>query len=83
VSTILLLLEAYSGFLLIHGLGLDENDTKALLNFTHGGIKPKSIKAWLRKSETKVSINQVGADKDAKKDSSSSQILPADQGDPD
>ena len=75
--------EAYIGFLLIHGLRLDDNDTKAMLNFTHGDIKPKSIKAWLRKSETKLSITQVGVDKDSKKASSSTQILLADQGDPD
>ena len=30
-----------------------------MLNFTKGDIKPKSIKAWLRKSEAKLTISQL------------------------
>ena len=48
--------ELYVGFLLIQGLRLDETE---IMNFTQGDIKPKSIKAWLRKSEAKVTISQL------------------------
>eukprot|EP00435_Cladocopium_sp_Y103_P054634 s153_g17.t2 len=59
--------EEYEGFLLINGLLLTDVETKALLNFTHGCIKPSSIKSWLRKNETKLSAAELGADKDKKK----------------
>ena len=53
----------YEGFLMINGLQLTESDTKALLNYTHGCIKPSSIKSWLRKNETKLSASELGADR--------------------
>ena len=53
----------YEGFLMINGLQLTESDTKALLNYTHGCIKPNSIKSWLRKNETKLSASELGADR--------------------
>eukprot|EP00435_Cladocopium_sp_Y103_P039146 s2194_g10.t1 len=59
--------EEYEGFLLINGLLLTDSETKALLNFTHGCIKPSSIKCWLRKNETKLSAAELGADRDKKK----------------
>ena len=59
--------EVYIGFLLIHGLRLEENDIKAMLNFTRGDIKPKAIKAWLRKNEAKLTVSQLGLDPGAKK----------------
>ena len=49
--------EAYLGFLLINGLKLDEGDVKAMLNYTRGDITPSSIKSWLRKNETKLTIS--------------------------
>ena len=52
----------YRGFLLINALGLSEGDIKALLNYTHGSIEPKEIRTWLRKHETKLQANQLGAD---------------------
>ena len=54
--------EPYLGFLLIHGLRLSEQDIKAMLSFTRGGIKPAEIQAWLRKNETKLTIEQLGND---------------------
>ena len=48
---------------MINGLQLTESDTKALLNYTHGCIKPSSIKSWLRKNETKLSASELGADR--------------------
>ena len=54
--------DAYLGFLLINGLKLDEGDVKAMLNYTRGDIKPSSIKSWLRKNETKLTISQLGVD---------------------
>ena len=53
----------YEGFLMMNGLQLTESDTKALLNYTHGCIKPSSIKSWLRKNETKLSASELGADR--------------------
>ena len=53
----------YEGFLLINGLQLHEGETRALLNFTRGCIKPVSIKDWLRKNETKLAASELGADK--------------------
>ena len=48
--------EEYEGFLMINGLQLTEMETKNMLNFTHGCIRPRSIKEWLRKNETKLSV---------------------------
>ena len=48
---------------MINGLQLTESDTKALLNYTLGCIKPSSIKSWLRKNETKLSASELGADR--------------------
>ena len=53
----------YEGFLMINGLQLSEADTKALLNFTRGCIKPSSIKDWLRKNETRLAASELGAEK--------------------
>lgn len=53
----------YEGFLLINGLQLHEGETRALLNFTRGCIKPVSIKDWLRKNEPKLAASELGADK--------------------
>ena len=53
----------YEGFLLINGLQLSEGETKALLNFTRGCIRPVSIKEWLRKNETKLGAHELGSDK--------------------
>ena len=53
----------YEGFLMINGLQLSETDTKALLNFTRGCIKPSSIKDWLRKNETRLAASELGAEK--------------------
>lgn len=55
--------EEYEGFLMINGLQLTEMETKNMLNFTHGCIRPRSIKEWLRKNETKLSASELGADK--------------------
>ncbi|CAE7628559.1 unnamed protein product [Symbiodinium microadriaticum] len=52
----------YRGFLLINALGLSESDIKALLNYTHGSIEPGEIRTWLRKHETKLQANQLGAE---------------------
>eukprot|EP00435_Cladocopium_sp_Y103_P008347 s557_g2.t1 len=54
--------EPYLGFLLIHGLRLEDQEIRAMLTFTHGDIQPKSIKAWLRKHESKLTVNQLGAE---------------------
>ena len=62
--------EVYIGFLLIHGLRLEETDNKAMLNFTRGEIKPKAIKAWLRKNEAKLTVSQLGGEPTAKKTTS-------------
>ena len=35
---------------------------RAMLNFTQGDIQPKSIKAWLRKHESKLTVNQLGTE---------------------
>ena len=59
--------EIYLGFLLINGLELDDSEIKAMLNCTKGDIKPISIKAWLRKNETKLTVNSLGTDKEIKK----------------
>lgn len=53
----------YEGFLLINGLQLSEPDTRAMLNFTRGDIRPPAIKEWLRKNETKLSASDVGSDR--------------------
>ena len=58
--------EPYLGFLLINGLRLEEQEIRSMLTFTQGDIQPKSIKAWLRKNESKLTANQLGAD-DSKK----------------
>ena len=42
---------------------MHEGETRALLNFTRGCIKPVSIKDWLRKNETKLAASELGADK--------------------
>ncbi len=55
--------EEYEGFLMINGLQLTEMETKNMLNFTHGCIRPRSIKEWLRKNETKLSAAELGADR--------------------
>ena len=55
--------EEYEGFLMINGLQLTETETKAMLNYTHGCIKPSSIKSWLRKNETRLSAAELGTDK--------------------
>ena len=34
-----------------------------MLNFTHGCIRPTSVKEWLRKNETKLSAAELGADR--------------------
>ena len=54
--------EPYLGFLLIHGLRLEDQEIRAMLNFTQGDIQPKSIKAWLRKHESKLTVNQLGTE---------------------
>ena len=59
--------EEYEGFLLVNGLMLTENETKTLMNFTHGCIKPSSIKSWLRKNETTLSAAELGAESNKKK----------------
>lgn len=59
--------DEYQGFLIINGLQLSEMETKNLLNFTRGDIRPKSIKEWLRKNETRLSASELGADKDKTK----------------
>eukprot|EP00435_Cladocopium_sp_Y103_P050254 s2395_g15.t1 len=64
--------EAYLGFLLINGLKLEEHDVKSMLNYTRGDIKPSSIKSWLRKNETKLTINQLGIDQVRKSTTSTS-----------
>ena len=53
----------FEGFLLINHLELNEADTKALLNFTYGSIKPTDIKNWLRKSESRLSASELGSDR--------------------
>eukprot|EP00435_Cladocopium_sp_Y103_P035126 s1424_g9.t1 len=73
--------ETYLGFLLVNGLRLDDNDIKAMLNFTRGDIKPTSIKAWLRKNEAKLTVGSLGADKDSKKGASSTSVFYTDQAD--
>ena len=55
--------DEYQGFLLINGLQLSDSETKAMLNYTHGCIKPHSVKEWLRKNETKLSAAELGADR--------------------
>ena len=55
--------EEYQGFLLINGLQLTDHETNAMLNYTHGCIKPHSVKEWLRKNETKLSAAELGADR--------------------
>ena len=55
--------EAYEGFLLINNLQLSDGETKALLNFTKGDITPPSVREWLRKSETRLSAQDLGSDK--------------------
>ena len=55
--------EEFEGFLLVNHLQLTESETKALLNFTCGSIKPEDIKNWLRKSESKLSASELGSDK--------------------
>lgn len=54
--------EPYLGFLLINGLRLEEQEIRSMLTFTQGDIKPSSIKSWLRKNESKLTVNQLGAD---------------------
>ena len=53
----------YQGFLLINGSQITENETRAVLNFTHGCIKPQSVKDWLRKKETQLSAAALGSDR--------------------
>ena len=53
--------------MLVNGLMLTENETKTLMNFTHGCIKPSSIKSWLRKNETTLSAAELGAESNKKK----------------
>ena len=53
----------YEGFLMINGLQLSEPDTRAMLNFTRGCIKPASIKEWLRKNETKLAASELGSER--------------------
>ena len=60
--------EAYLVFLFIHGLGLSDGEIRNMLVFTQGEIKPKAVQSWLRKSETKLTVDKVGADgKETKK----------------
>ena len=73
----------YLGFLLVNGLKLDDSEIKAMMNYTRGSIEPSSIKAWLRKNEARLTVSQLGADKDAKKNSQSSAIMFADADMPD
>ena len=54
---------AYEGFLMIHNLQLSETETKALLQFTRGDITPQSVREYLRKSETKLSAQDLGSDR--------------------
>ncbi len=54
--------EPYLGFLLINGLRLEEQEIRSMLTFTQGDIKPGSIKSWLRKNESKLTVSQLGAD---------------------
>ena len=53
--------EAYEGFLLINGLQLSDQEVKALLNYARGDISPASIKDWLRKSESKLTAQDLGS----------------------
>ena len=68
--------DIYLGFLVINGLKLDEQEIKAMLNYTRGDIKPSSIKSWLRKNEAKLTINHLGTDR---KQPGSSAILYTDE----
>ncbi|CAE7770550.1 RE2 [Symbiodinium sp. CCMP2456] len=52
----------YRGFLLINALGLNDQEIKALLNYTHGSIEPGEVRTWLRKNEAKLQANQLGTD---------------------
>ena len=54
--------ESYVGFLLINGLRLEEHEISSMLTVSHGVIQTKSIKAWLRKNESKLTANQLGAE---------------------
>ena len=55
--------EDYEGFLLINGLQLSDQEVKALLNYARRDISPASIKDWLRKSESKLTAQDLGSDK--------------------
>ena len=68
----------YLGFLLINGLKLEDSEIKAMMNYTRGSIEPTNIKAWLRKNEAKLTVSQLGADKDVKKNSQNNAIMFAD-----
>ena len=68
----------YLGFLLINGLKLEDSEIKAMMNYTRGSIEPASIKAWLRKNEARLTVSQLGVDKDAKKNTQSNAIMFAD-----
>eukprot|EP00438_Fugacium_kawagutii_P017712 Skav207315 [mRNA] locus=scaffold2296:325139:333057:+ [translate_table: standard] len=57
--------DKYTGFLLINALNLQENEIKAMLNYTRGSIVPADIREWVRKHETKLQVSQVGIDKKA------------------
>ena len=54
--------EVYLGFLLIHGLRLSESDIKAMLNYNRGVATPTTIRDWLRKNESKLTLEQLGND---------------------
>ena len=59
--------DKYQGFLMINSLGLQDDDIKAMMNFTRGSIATKDVKTWLRKHETKLQIKEVGIDKEKPK----------------
>lgn len=65
----------YEGFLIVNGLQLTDAETKAMLNFTHGDIEPKSIKEWLRKSEAKLGAHELGVEKNHSTKKNANQIL--------
>eukprot|EP00931_Biecheleriopsis_adriatica_P103262 TRINITY_DN78121_c0_g1_i1.p1 TRINITY_DN78121_c0_g1~~TRINITY_DN78121_c0_g1_i1.p1 ORF type:complete len:141 (-),score=20.88 TRINITY_DN78121_c0_g1_i1:127-549(-) len=58
--------EDYVGFLLVAALQLDDNQVKMMMNYTKGSLNEAAVKDWLRTHETKLSVNQLGLDKDSK-----------------
>ena len=59
--------QVYLGFLLIHGLRLSEADIKAMLNYNRGVATSTTIREWLRKNESKMTLEQLGNDQGSSK----------------